>query len=60
MSRALEVTKKSWSVYAEEMLAILEAIRLWRPYILSRKFYILTEQPSLKHLLEQQIETPKQ
>jgi len=32
MSKALGVEKKSWSTYAKEMLAILEAIRLWRPY----------------------------
>jgi hypothetical protein len=34
MSKALEVAKKSWFTYAKEMLAILEAIRLWRPYLL--------------------------
>ena len=34
ISRALGVTKKSWSTYAKEMLAIIEAIRMWRPYIL--------------------------
>ncbi|KAA8544712.1 hypothetical protein F0562_019441 [Nyssa sinensis] len=59
MSCALGITKKSWSVYAKEMLAILEAFRLWRPYILGSKFYILTDQRSLKHLLEQRIATPE-
>ena len=34
MSRALGVTKKSWSTYAKEMLTIVEAIRTWRPYLL--------------------------
>lgn len=34
MSRALGVTKKSWSTYAKEMLAIIEAICVWRPYLL--------------------------
>lgn len=34
MSLALEVTKKSWSTYVKEMLAIVEAIGLWRPYLL--------------------------
>jgi hypothetical protein len=29
MSRALGVTKLSWSTYTKEMLAIIEAIRLW-------------------------------
>ena len=40
MSRALGVTKKSWSTYAKEMPAIVEAIRTWRPYLLGQKFYI--------------------
>ena len=60
MSRALRVTKKSWSTYAKEMLAIVEAIRTWRPYILGQKFYIQTDQRSLKYLLEQRIATPEQ
>ena len=60
MSRALEVTKKSWSTYAKEMLAIVEAIRTWRPYLLGQKFYIQTYQRSLKYLLEQRIATPEQ
>ena len=36
MSRALGVSKKSWSTYAKEMLAIVEAIHMWRPYLLGR------------------------
>jgi hypothetical protein len=42
------------------MLAIIEAICLWRPYLLSRKFYIQTDQRSLKYLLEQRITTLEQ
>lgn len=60
MSRALGVAKKSWSTYAKDMLAIVEAIRLWRPYLLGRKFYIQTDQRSLKYFLEQRISTPEQ
>jgi hypothetical protein len=60
MSKALGVAKKSWSTYPKEMLAILEAIRLWRPYLLGRKFYIQTDQRSLNFLLEQRITTPEQ
>ncbi|CAH9146476.1 unnamed protein product [Cuscuta epithymum] len=60
MSRALGPTKLSWSIYAKEMLAIICAVRLWRPYLLGRKFFILTDQRSLKHLLEQRIGTPDQ
>ncbi|KAA8519438.1 hypothetical protein F0562_013687 [Nyssa sinensis] len=60
MSRALGVTKKSWSTYAKEMLAIVKAIRLWRPYLLGRKFFIQTDQRSLKYFLEQRVATPEQ
>lgn len=60
MSRALGITKKSWSTYAKEMLAILEAIQLWRPYLLGKKFYIHTDQHSLKYFMEQRIATPEQ
>ncbi|KAH9648537.1 hypothetical protein KPL70_025625 [Citrus sinensis] len=48
MSHALGVTNKSWSIYAKEMFAIIEAIRVWRPYLLGRKFIIQTDQRSLK------------
>jgi len=56
----LGVTKKSWSTYANEMLAIVEAIRLWRPYLLGKKFFILTDHCSLKYLLEQRVAMPEQ
>ncbi|KAL5779345.1 hypothetical protein ACOSQ2_010082 [Xanthoceras sorbifolium] len=49
MSRALGVTKQSWSTYAKEMLVIIQAIKTWRPYLIGRKFYIHTDQRSLKY-----------
>ena len=60
MSRALGVSKLSWSTYAKEMFAIIHAIRTWRPYLLGQKFYIQTDQRSLKYLLEQRVVTPEQ
>ena len=60
MSQALGVSKLSWSTYAKEMLAIIHAIRTWRPYLLGQKFYIQTDQRSLKYLLEQRVVTPEQ
>ena len=60
MSQALGVSKLSWSIYAKEMLGIIQAIRTWRPYLLGHKFYIQTDQRSLKHLLEQLVVTSEQ
>lgn len=37
------------------MLALVEAIRKWRPYLLGSKFTVKTNYSSLKYLLEQQI-----
>ena len=56
MSRALGVTKLSCSTYAKEILAILQAIQTWRPYLLGEKFF----QQNLKYPLEQRIVTPEQ
>lgn len=60
LSKALGTKKLEWSVYVKEMMAVIEATHLWRPYLLGRKFYIITDQQPLKHLLEQRIITPEQ
>ncbi|KAF2310230.1 hypothetical protein GH714_007321 [Hevea brasiliensis] len=52
MSRALGISKQTWSTYAKEMLAILQAVRTWRPYLLGHKFFIHTDQRSLKYMVE--------
>jgi len=60
MSKAIGPRKRGWSVYSKEMLAIMEAIRLWRPYLLGRRFQIWTDQKSLKFFLEQRVVTLEQ
>lgn len=60
MSKALGPRKLEWSTYIKEMVVVVEAVRLWRPYLLGRKFRIVTDQQPLKHMLEQRIITPEQ
>jgi hypothetical protein len=42
------------SIYEKEMLAILHAVDLWRPYLLGKHLQIKTYHQSLKWFMEQQ------
>jgi hypothetical protein len=48
------------STYEKEMLAILHAVDLWRPYLLGQHFQIKTYHQSLKYFLEQHISSSEQ
>lgn len=52
LSKAIPVNKLVWSTYNKEMLTLIEKVKLWRPYLLGRRFTICTDQVSLHHLLE--------
>jgi len=39
---------------------VVEANQTWRPYLLSRKFFIQTGHKSLKYFMEQHVATPEQ
>lgn len=60
MSKTLGIFKHVWSTYTKEILAIIVAIKLWRPHLLDHKFCIQTDKRSLKYLLKQRISTPEQ
>lgn len=59
LSKALGPRRWEWSVYVKEMMTVLEAVRIWRPYLIGRNFRIVTDQQPLKHLLKQRIITPE-
>ncbi|GJT97471.1 ty3-gypsy retrotransposon protein [Tanacetum coccineum] len=59
-SKTLCPTKQGQSTYTKEFYAITEAIKKWRQYLLGRRFRIYTDHHSLKHILTQMIQTPKQ
>ncbi|CAA0811002.1 Uncharacterized mitochondrial protein AtMg00860, partial [Striga hermonthica] len=40
LSKALGTTRLGLSVYVKEMLAVVEVVRCWRPYLLGRRFQI--------------------
>lgn len=48
------------SSYETELLALVIAVKKWRPYLLSKPFVVRTNHQSLKILLEQRIATPAQ
>ncbi|XP_038977863.1 uncharacterized protein LOC120108346 [Phoenix dactylifera] len=60
LSKALGPMKKAWGTYARELLALVHAVKVWRLYLLGKKFTIVTDQQALRHLLEQKIVTPEQ
>ena len=47
-------------IYEKKMLAILHALKKWRPYLMGRHFKVETHHDSLKYFLEQRISSEEQ
>jgi len=43
------------AIYKKELLAILHALKKWRPYLMGRHFKVKTDRDSLKYFLEQRL-----
>ena len=43
------------AIYEKEMLAILDALNKWRPYLMGRHLKVKTDHDSLKNFLEQRL-----
>lgn len=48
------------SKYEKELLALVSVVAKWRPYLLGHNFTVETNQPALKHLIEQKVATETQ
>ena len=48
------------AIYEKEMLAILHALKKWRPYLMGRHFKIKTDHDILKYFLEQRLSSEEQ
>lgn len=60
ISKSLSARQQALSVYERELLAILLAVKSWHHYLIVARFIIKTDQKSLKHLMEQKVNTPLQ
>ncbi|KAL2232583.1 UNVERIFIED_CONTAM: putative mitochondrial protein [Sesamum indicum] len=57
LSKALSLKNMGLSIYEKEFLALLLAVTKWRHYLQDRQFIIKTDQRSLKHILDQRLDS---
>ena len=54
-SRSIKGKYLQKAIYEKEMLAILHALKKWRPYLMGRHLKVKNDHDSLKHFLEQRL-----
>ena len=57
LSQALHGKNLALSTYDKEMLALVLAVKRWRPYLMCHWFIVRIDQKSLKYLWDQKINT---
>lgn len=60
ISKSLGPRQQALSIYERELLAIVYAVQKWSTYLAHKPFVIKTDQRSIKHILEQRLNTPFQ
>ncbi|PNY00055.1 Ty3/gypsy retrotransposon protein [Trifolium pratense] len=60
ISKSLGPKQQAMSVYERELLAIVYAVQKWGSYLSHAPFIIKTDQKSIKHMLDQKLNTPFQ
>lgn len=60
LRKALTGRSLALSTYEKEMTAILQALTNWTPYLVERRFRIITDHWGLKHSLDKRVSTPAQ
>jgi hypothetical protein len=59
-SRSLKGKDLHKPIYEKEMMAILHALKKWRPYLIGRHFKVKIDHDSLKYFLEQRLSSEEQ